>query len=141
MRVVIDTNIWVSGLLWKGEPWRLLQRAEQGDIQICLAYPMLLELQEVLAYQRLQSRLKTLQQTPEQLVAYALSLSTVFDVRYIGPPIVTADPDDDIFVLCALEANAQYLISGDRHLLDVGTYRDVKIVTVTDFVRLELDID
>jgi hypothetical protein len=44
MRVVIDTNIWVSGLLWRGSAWRLLQLAEQGEIELCITHSMLLEL-------------------------------------------------------------------------------------------------
>jgi uncharacterized protein len=136
VRIVIDTNTWVSGLLWKGAPWQLLKLAEQGEIEICIAYSMLLELEEVLAYGRLQSRLKLLQQTPNQLAAYALSLSTVFDVSRAGTPIVVTDPDDDIFVLCALEAGAEWLVSGDQHLLELGSYGTVNIVTVTEFLSL-----
>ena len=94
---------------------------------------MLLELEEVLAYERLQSRLQALQQTPAQLVAYALSLSTVYDISHTGLPIVEADPDDDVFVLCAIEAGAEYLVTGDKHLLNLGSYLSVKIVTVTEF--------
>lgn len=53
MRIVIDTNVWVSGLLWKGDAWRLLKHAEEGSVELCIAYPMLLELEEVLNYDRL----------------------------------------------------------------------------------------
>lgn len=133
MQIVVDTNIWVSGLLWQGKPWQLLKLAENGDIKLCVAYSMLLELEEVLAYERLQSRLQALQQTPAQLVAYALSLSTVYDISHTGLPIVEADPDDDVFVLCAIEAGAEYLVTGDKHLLNLGSYLSVKIVTVTEF--------
>lgn len=59
MRIVIDTNIWIAGLLWKGDAWRLLKLAEAGQVQLYLAYPMLLELEEVLAYERFQPRLQT----------------------------------------------------------------------------------
>ena len=135
MRIVIDTNIWISGLLWQGKPWQLLKLAENGEVQLCIAYAMLLELEEVLTYDKLQPRLQTLQQTPSQLVTYALNLSTVFDVSRMGLPIVTADPDDDIFVLCALSAGANYLVTGDRHLLDLVSYQTVKIVTVTEFLE------
>ena len=137
MRIVVDTNIWISGLLWKGAPWQLLKLAETGKVQLCIAYPMLLELEEVLAYGRLQPRLQKLQQTPDQLVAYALNLSTLFDVSRTMPPIVEADPDDDIFILCALEAGANYLVSGDKHLLALGSYQTVKIMTVAAFLESE----
>ncbi|NKQ36711.1 MAG: putative toxin-antitoxin system toxin component, PIN family [Chloroflexi bacterium] len=134
MRIVVDTNIWVSGLLWQGKPWQLLKLVENGDIKLCIAYSMLLELEEVLAYERLQPRLHALQQTPGQLVAYALGLSTVYDISRTGPLIVNADPDDDIFVLCAVEAGAEYLVTGDKHLLNLGSYHGVKIVTVAEFL-------
>ena len=137
MRIVIDTNIWVSGLLWKGAPWRLLKLAETGKVQLCIAYPMLLELEEVLRYGRLQPRLQKLQQTPDQLVAYALNLSMLFDVSHTTTPIVEDDPDDDIFILCALEAGADYLVSGDKHLLRLGSYQTVNIITVTVFLESE----
>jgi putative PIN family toxin of toxin-antitoxin system len=60
MRVVLDTNIWVSGLLWRGLPWRLLHLAELGQVDPCMAPEMLDELAEVLAFPRLQSRLQSL---------------------------------------------------------------------------------
>lgn len=109
MRLVIDTNIWFFGLLWRGKAWSLLKLAEQGRVEICIAYPMLLELEEVLAYDRLRPRLKALQETPSELTAYALSISTPYDVSRVRAPIVTADPDDDIFLLCAAEARADVM--------------------------------
>ncbi len=135
MRIVVDTNIWVSGLLWQGKPWQVLKLAETGDIELCVAYAMLLELEEVLSYKRLQSRMQMLEQTPFQLAAYALSISTVYDISVRGLPIVADDPDDDIFVVCAIEAGADYLVTGDKHLLDLGSYQSVKIVTVAEFLE------
>lgn len=137
MRIVIDTNIWVSGLLWKGDAWRLLNLAEQGKVDICIAYPMLLELEEVLAYPRLQPRLRALQQTPAQLAAYALSLATPFDVSRTGPPLVAADPDDDLFLLCAIQAQATFVVTADLHLLAMKSHQDIDIVTIEDFLDRE----
>ena len=57
MRVVIDTNIWLSGMLWRGAPWRLLRMAEQGEIELCVTPSMLSELVAVLSYERLQPRI------------------------------------------------------------------------------------
>jgi hypothetical protein len=133
MRVVIDTNIWISGLLWRGKAWSLLKLAEKGEIEICVAYPMLLELEEVLAYERLKPRLEVLEETPAQLTAFALSLSTPFDVSRTGMPIVTADSDDDIFLLCALEAQAVAVVTNDRHLLTLQTYQGIPILTLDKF--------
>lgn len=134
MRIVIDTNIWVSGLLWKGDAWQLLKLVEAGKVELYLAYPMVLELEEVLNYERFQARLQVLNVTPAQLAAYALNLATAIDVSRPHPPIVAVDPDDDIFLVCAVEAQAVYLVTNDRHLLALKSYQGVEIVKVEDFL-------
>jgi putative PIN family toxin of toxin-antitoxin system len=133
MRIVIDTNVWVSGMLWRGAPWRLLRLAEQGEIELCVTPSMLSELAAVLSYERLQPRIAQLGLTTEELVAYALSLVTVFEVPQ-GKPIVAADPDDDVFLHCAAAADASCIVSGDRHLLDLGQYRNIPILSVNEFL-------
>lgn len=132
MRVVIDTNVWVSGLLWRGAPWRVLRLAEKGEIELCIAPAMLDELEKVLSYEHLHARLVQLELTPAELVSYALRLALVFEIPE-GAPIVAADPDDDIFLRCATIAGASYVVSGDHHLLDMGEYAGIQILTVQDF--------
>ena len=134
MRVVVDTNIWVSGLLWRGAPWRLLRLAEQGEIELCVAPAMLDELEQVLSYERLYPRLAQLGLTPAELLAYALRLALVFEIAE-GAPIVAADPDDDMFLRCAAVAEASYVVSGDHHLLDLGEYAGIQIVNVQEFLE------
>ena len=136
MRIVIDTNIWVSGLLWRGMPWKLLRLAEAGEIELCVAPSMLVELGEVLSYARLQPRLEQLGLTPSELVAYAMSLASIFEVSG-GASIVIADPDDDIFLHCAVVANAAYVVSGDHHLLDLNEYAGIPILGIRDFLSKE----
>lgn len=133
MRVVIDTNIWVSGLLWRGTPWKLLRLAEQGKIELCMAPAMLNELEKVLSYERFQPRVNQLELMPSEMVAYAMHLASIFEVPE-GDPIVVADPDDDVFLRCALVAGADYVISGDRHLLNLGKYGHVSILSASDFL-------
>ena len=136
MRIVIDTNIWISGLLWRGLPWKLLCLAEAGEVELCIAPSMLIELAEVLSYERLQPRLEQLGLIPAELVAYAMNLASILEVPE-GSPIVVADPDDDVFLHCAVIAGAACVVSGDDHLLDLGTYADIPILTVRDFLAQE----
>ena len=137
MRIVIDTNIWVSGLLWRGMPWKLLCLAETGEVELCMAPSMLVELAEVLSYERLQPRLEQLGLTPADLVAYAMDLASIFEVPE-GPPIVVADlVDDDVFLRCAVVAGAACVVSGDNHLLGLGEYADIPILTVRDLFAQE----
>ncbi len=137
MRIVIDTNIRISGLLWRGIPWTLLRMAEAGTVELCMAPEMLDELAAVLHYERLQPRLKQIGLTPAELIAYALDLASMFEVPQ-GDPIVIADPDDDVFLRCAVVARAACVIPGDTHLLDLARYQAIPILTVREFLSQEL---
>jgi putative PIN family toxin of toxin-antitoxin system len=136
VRIVIDTNIWISGLLWRGLPRQLLQLAETERVELCMTEAMLQELSEVLRYPRLQMRLQSVGVTPDELIDYVLQCAIFFETPSIpsfNAPLVAADPDDDIFIYCALVAEARYLVSGDHHLLEIQNYASISIVTVQDF--------
>jgi len=136
VRIVIDTNVWVSGLLWRGAPWQVLSLAENGRIVLCTAPAILAELADVLSHERLQARLDQLGVTVTDLLGYAMSLASLFDVPE-GVVIVVADPDDDVFLRCAQVAEASYVVSGDHHLLDLRMHAGIPIVTVRDFLARE----
>lgn len=137
MRVVIDTNVWISGLLWKGPPWQILRLLEQKSIEGFATVSMMQELETVLHYPRLQPRLQELGLTIADLVAYATSLVSLIELEHITP-VVLADPDDDVFVNCAMAVRAIYLISGNKHLLDLGQWQDIPIVTPREFLTQAL---
>jgi putative PIN family toxin of toxin-antitoxin system len=138
VRVVIDTNVWISGLLWRGLPWRLLRLAEEGRLDLCMTPAMREELADVLGNSRLKPRLGQLSLTSPELVDYAVGLVDMYaDTGVREPPIVAADPDADVFLLCAISAGARYVVSGDRHLLSLGAHGDVLIVSVRDFFMRE----
>ncbi len=141
MRVVLDTNIWIAGLLWRGKPWQLLRFAEKQQIQLCISHQMLLELAEVLGYSQFQQRLHNLNLNANELTAFALSISLPVDVSREPIPIVDADPDDDIFLLCAVAAQAVYVVSNDHHLLNMKNYKGIKIVRIDDFLKEEFGIE
>ena len=118
MLVVIDTNLWVSGLLLRGMPWRLLRLAERRRVRLCTAPAMVAELAEVLTYERLQPRLQQLGLTPAALIAYVLNVASIFEVpEPEKASIVVADPDDDIFLRCAAASWSKGIVfagSGSR---------------------------
>jgi uncharacterized protein len=135
MKVVVDTNVWISGLLWKGAPSRLLRLAEHGHIDLWASESIVAEFERVLAYQRMQRQLQKLQLSQSAVVSFALQLMQIAIVDVSLPEEgVSADPDDDMFLSCALSVGAAYLVSGDRHLLDLGVWRGIHIVTVNDFL-------
>jgi putative PIN family toxin of toxin-antitoxin system len=136
VRIVVDTNVWVSGLLWRGRPWELLCLAEAGHLTLCTTPTILEELFDVLSYDRFQSRLHQLGINPAELIGYAMNLATIFEVP-ASDPIVLADPEDDVFLWCAEAADVAYVVSGDHHLLDLRSHAGIHTITVHDFLTRE----
>lgn len=98
---------------------------------------MIEELAEVLGYARLQPRIEQLGLSPTDLLAYAVDMASVFDVPQEETVIVTADPDDDIFLRCAIATGAVYVVSGDHHLLELEKYAGIPILTIRNFFSRE----
>ena len=135
MRAVLDTNVVVSALIWGGTPFTLLQAATEGDLLLCTSPALLVELRDVLARPHLASRLEQQRSSVEQALALYAGLAASVTPAAI-PPIVPDDPDDDHVIAASVAANADLLVSGDRHLLALGTHQGIRIVTTAEAVQL-----
>lgn len=133
MRVVIDTNVFVSGIFWKGPPARILEAWRDGGIEIVLSPAILEEYQRVGFELSQQFPLVDLSQIIEIV---ASSARIVPDVAL--PKAVCSDPDDDKFLAVAIAGGAKFIISGDKLLLRVQEYGDVQILTPSAFVKNHL---
>ena len=133
MRLVLDTNVVASSLLWGGNPLRLLQAGRAHRIEHYTRTPLLAELTEILSRRKFEQKLAASQLTVEQLVDRYAALAAV--VRPIALPRVAPDPDDDVVIATALAAKADLLVTGDRPLLAVGEYQGVRIVDVGEALR------
>jgi putative PIN family toxin of toxin-antitoxin system len=127
-RVVFDTNIWVSGLMWRGNPYRCLLLARAGIVRSVYCDSMLAELSR---------KLRDTFGFPDNHIR-----AVAYELRRISERVVIAgdlravrdDPDDDKFIECAFVGGARTVVSGDRHLLDLGQYEGVSIVSAAEFV-------
>lgn len=90
MRVVIDTNIWVSGLFWKGSPWQILRLAEEKKVEVFATATMLEELETVLHDPRLRPRRVELGLEIADLLAYATALISLVAIEQIEPVVIHA---------------------------------------------------
>ena len=133
MRVVADTSVVVSALLWMGLPHRLLTAAEAGRIDLYTSPVLVEELAGVLIRPKFAARLRALRVTPEELVSCHVSVAHLVRPRPIAPVIVE-DPADDAVLACALAAQAPYIVSGDGHLLDLKRYQSIHIVSPRTFL-------
>ena len=129
MRVVVHTNVAVSGLLWPGPPNHILKWAREGILQIVACEQTTDELRRVLQYKRFAQRLSTLDTNPAEVFAYFLNLVFFVPTPALIPEQIVEDPFDNFFLALASHNDARLIISGDRHLLDLREYEHIPIVT------------
>jgi len=135
LRVVLDTSVWVSGLLWGGLPGAVLALIDEGKLTVYATAQMLNELARVLGYRKFHQRLQSLGLTPAQILDAVQNSVHLLEVPSSGEPLVPEDPSDDVFLRLAADAGADYLISGDEHLLSLKAHGGVPIVTVHQFLE------
>jgi putative PIN family toxin of toxin-antitoxin system len=133
MRVVADTNIVVSSLLWPGPPRLVLDAARAGSLSLFTSAVLLAELEDVLVRPKFVTRLKAANVTAQELVLGYGALATIVNPALLDP-IILADPDDDAVLACAVAAMADVIVSGDQHLLELGQYKDMAILTASLFL-------
>ena len=131
IRVVIDTNVFLSALLFGGTPGKLIPLWKSGKIQPQLNKEIVAELLRVLAYPKFE-----LSETEIQYLLFVEILPFCNTVTSkSGPVIIKEDPSDDIFLRCCEISKAKALISGDSHLLDLKFYWNVPILKPSEFLR------
>jgi putative PIN family toxin of toxin-antitoxin system len=134
MRVVADTNTIVSGLLWTGSPRHVIDAARRGDLELCTSAALLEELEDVLQRPKLARRLALTGLDRGALLLRYEALATVIEPAVVQP-FVLADPDDDAVISCAVTAQADVIVSGDKHLLDLQQYQNIPILTAAELVQ------
>lgn len=137
-RVVLDANIYISALIKASSPPGILLRflIEHEDFEIVLSQDILDELKRAIFYPKVRKYIKKDDQEIlvwlDALVVHAFLSVCLFSYDQI----VEEDPDDDKYIIAALESSATHLISGDKHLLNLKEYQNVKIVTAIEFLEL-----
>lgn len=120
-RVVLDTNVLVSGLGWAGPSAKILDAVLAGRLALVISLPLLLELQRVLAYPKLARAI------PDPAGLAALIADTAIVVHPERTLQAVTDEADNRVLEAALAGAAQYVISGDRHLLAIGVFEGIPI--------------
>lgn len=127
--VVFDTNILISATLsQRSNPYRCLQLAKDGLIQSVTCREILDEFQEKLL-SKFDYSPQDAQSTTDQVLDYSQLVNITNSLKGM-----CADPDDDMVLECGVVANANYIVTGDKHLLSLGDYQSIIILKATDFM-------
>ena len=129
MIIVLDTNVFISGIFFSGPPCTILKAWRDNAIQLIISPDIFQE------YHRVALELSA--QFP------AIDISEILDLLLVKaemidagdlPEAVSADRDDDKFLACAIAGSSQLIVSGDKHLLDISPYRNMIILKPRQFV-------
>ena len=133
MKIVIDTNVLISGVFFGGQPSRVLMAVIEKKLTACATTEIVDEYMEIVAemLERKQGHLKR--------DALAMLVKEMELVEPVSTVDVCRDPDDNKFLGCAKDADALYIVSGDKDLLVLEEFENIKIVTAKEFCEQYLD--
>ena len=134
MRLVLDTNVVASAILWGGTPRLLLQAAREKRVELFTSTAMLAELTDILGRRKFARKIAASQLTIDQLVDGYAQLAAL--VRPVTTPRIAPDPDDDVVIGTALAAKADLIVTGDKPLLSVSEHQGVRIVGVSEAAKV-----
>ncbi len=133
MKVVADTNVIVSAIVFGGKPQAILDLAQDGQIELFISDDILAETTRILR--------DKFHRTPEQLRNDIMALEAT--TTHVKPTerieAVRGDADDDRILECAVAAGAETVVTGDAHLLSLGSFRGIRIQRVAEFLAASLE--
>ena len=129
-RVVFDTNVLVSAWFWKGAESRLVELVEEGEIEAYTSPQLLTELRRTLEYPKFR-----LEQTEiDEICDYYVLVLKIVEPKH-SVNVITEDPEDNRVIECAFEAEADYITSGNHHLLNMRKYGNIRIVKAREMLE------
>lgn len=131
-RIVLDTNVTISAFFWRGYPRAVYDLVKKGKVTLISSVKIEAEFIRVLAYSKFGL-------TPTEILPIVNHLRKCVHFIEVKSKLDVAKEDstDNIFLECALDGKADYIISGDRHLLDIGSYKGIQIIRAKDFLIKE----
>ena len=131
IRIVLDTNVLISALLFGGNPQTVLEIAIMGQISLVLSREILNEFEDVLCGKKFAYPPEIARNIVRELEAVS---ELVFPTRKIAA--VKADPYDNLILECAVKAGVDYVVSGDNHLLELRRFEGIPILSPAQFLKV-----
>lgn len=129
MKIILDTNVFISGIFFSGPPSQILKAWQNSRLQIVLSQEILNEYQRIA--ESLEAKFPTIDILP--IIELMTIHGQLIDVEGFDVSVCD-DPDDNKFMECAIASNSKIIISGDKHLLKVSGYQGIKVLKPREFV-------
>ncbi len=134
IRAVLDANVLISAVLsTKGSPAAILACWQEGRLEIVVSEAILKETERVIHYPRIQGHYQLSEEKIERFLGL-LRRYAILSEPQEQIDVVQADPSDNRYLEAAMAGEASYVVSGDRHLLDLQRYRDIQILAPNEFM-------
>ena len=135
MKAVIDTNVLIAGLLWRGPPHALLEQVRAGIVSLVSSPALLAELADVIGRTKFDAILMRTNTSRERSLAAVRQLAEVIEPPPLPQP-VCRDPDDDHVLALAVAAKVELIVSGDNDLLSLESFESIAIVAPAQAVSI-----
>jgi uncharacterized protein len=126
--VVLDSNVYISAVVFGGNPRLMLELAENNVLRVLVSYEIKREVERILAV-----KFSWPKGQIERLATHLWSVTRPTVPRFVVNDC--SDPDDNRVLECALQGEAQFIVTGDKHLLDLDPYRGIRILKPKDFLE------
>lgn len=138
VRLILDTNVLLAGLLWRGPPHVLLEHARRGTLRLISSSTLLAELTEVIQRPKFDAILARSGTPRDRLLQELQQLVEVIEPHPLREP-VCRDPDDDQVLALAIAGKVDLIVSGDDDLLSLASFEEIPIIAPADAVALIVD--
>lgn len=136
LKIVVDTNLFVSAVITShGNPAKILELFRKNLVEIVMSEEIVMEIQKVLTYPKIRKRHRWNLGETEQFIEGIKKFCIVVTPKAHSGAIVMQDPSDDKFLDCAVAGEVDYIVTGDGHLLNLGQYSGIPIITAEQFLK------
>lgn len=135
IKLVLDTNILVSGTFWTGDSFKIMELIDKKKIVSMLSEEIIKEYYRVINSDEIIDKIKDKYLIISDVSKKIILNSTIIKLD-IKLDIVKEDPDDNIILECAHEGKVDYIISQDKHLLKLKEFKNIKIITPEEFLKV-----
>ncbi|MFH1649921.1 MAG: putative toxin-antitoxin system toxin component, PIN family [Candidatus Woesearchaeota archaeon] len=136
MKVVLDTNVLVSGTYWIGDSFRILELIDGGKLTLVLSNPIIQEYNRIISSNEIVEKIEN-----KNLLVFKIVQSVIQKAKIVDPKerinFVKDDPDDNKILECAKAGKADFIVSQDKHLLKLQSFEGIRILKPSEFLGIK----